>query len=74
MKTHKDVNIYTRKNVKLYNIKDRPDGNWMLCPLCDSRLRSCHIGVFCGTEGCHYVDGVAWLNESEAERFKDRIE
>lgn len=63
-----------RKKVKLYNIKERPDGNWKLCPLCDSELDSCHIGVFCSSKKCRYVDGIAFLTKGECKKFKDKIE
>jgi hypothetical protein len=62
------------KDVKLYHVKERVDEQWMLCPLCDSKLSGCHIGEYCSSEGCHYVDGVAWLNEEEFKKFKDKIE
>jgi len=63
-----------KQKIHLYNIKERSDGNFNLCPLCDSKLDSCHIGVFCSNEPCPYVDGVAFLNETEYKKFKDKVE
>jgi Zn-finger nucleic acid-binding protein len=60
--------------VKLYTVKERIDGNWKLCPLCDAELSGCHIGGYCSNEGCHYVDGVAWLDKVEYKKFKDKVE
>lgn len=68
------MQLKLRDKVKLYNIKDRTDNNSTLCPICDNTLNVCHIGVFCSTEGCHYVDGVAWLNDEEFLKFEDKIE
>lgn len=45
-------------NYKFYNVKERIDGNFNLCPLCDTELKSCHLGNYCGNEKCGYVDGI----------------
>lgn len=63
-----------RRKVKLFNIKEREDGDSTLCPLCDSKLSGCHIGVFCSDEKCHYVDGVAFLNAEEQRRYSKKID
>lgn len=68
------MQLKQRKDVKLYHVKMRLDGNWKLCPLCDDELSGCHIGDYCSNESCHYVDGVAWLNEEEFQKLKDKVE
>ena len=68
------MQLKRRLGVKLYHVKGRLDGRWMLCPLCDYKLNSCHIGDYCSNEECHYVDGVAWLDEDEYKKFKDKVE
>lgn len=57
---------------KCYSIKDNPKG-FSFCPLCDSELSGCYLGMFCSKKECPYVDGIAWLTPAEAERFKDLI-
>ena len=44
-----------------------------LCPLCDSPLKGCHIGEYCGNKGCPYVDGVAWLTKQQVKKYGDKI-
>ena len=58
----------------LYNVKPRADEDWTLCPLCDSKLKSCHIGEYCGDEKCGYVDGIVFLTDEEYELIKDKLE
>ncbi len=52
-------------------IKSSPDFN--KCPLCKAELGGCHIGEYCSDENCGYVDGMAWLTDKEAEKYKDVI-
>lgn len=42
------------------------------CPLCNLTLASCHLGEFCNSKGCAYVDGMAWLTKKQAEKFQKR--
>ena len=62
-----------RRGTHLYWIKVHPT-NPSLCPLCNSPLKGCHIGEYCGKEGCPYVDGVAWLNKTQVKKFKNKID
>lgn len=58
-------------NKNFYPIKSGPD--WSKCPLCNSNLQSCGVGVFCSDDNCPYVDGHAWLTEEQAQKFKNLI-
>lgn len=59
---------------KFCSVKERADGNWKLCPLCDAPLEGCHIGGYCSNKDCGYVDGSVWLLAAERERLKDKLE
>ena len=60
------------KNRTLYWIKNHPTDSTK-CNLCGYELGSCHIGQFCTNDKCQYVDGVAWLTDKQAIKFKDKI-
>lgn len=61
--------------MSFYNVKNREDGNWNLCPLCDSELKSCHVGTFCGNEACGYVDGIVYVGSPEEfEKLKSKLQ
>lgn len=62
-----------RKGTHLYWIKVHPK-DVTLCPLCNTPLSGCHIGEFCPTKKCPYVDGVAWLTPAQVKKFKDKID
>ncbi len=57
-----------------YFVKDNPT-NRELCPICNHRLGSCHIGDYCGSEDCpgRYCDGIARLTKKQVKEFKDLI-
>ena len=44
----------------------RNDNNHMLCPICNSKLASCHIADFCEKKGCGWSDGLVSLTEKQA--------
>lgn len=48
-----------------------------VCPICNFKLGSCHLGSFCSKEngGCgKYCDGYVELTSEEAKKFKDILE
>jgi hypothetical protein len=57
---------------KLYWIKDNEKDS-SLCPLCSSKLDSCHIGCFCSKPKCPYVDGGAFLTDNQAKKYRKHI-
>jgi endogenous inhibitor of DNA gyrase (YacG/DUF329 family) len=58
---------------RFYNVKERTDGKWTLCPICDKELTSCHLGAYCSGR-CGYVDGIILLTEKQAKKLKDKLE
>lgn len=61
----------SNNKTKFYWLKNGLD--YMKCPLCDSKLASCHVGCYCSDKNCPYVDGGAFLTDKEAIKYKDKI-
>ena len=56
------------ENVKtFYRLYKSSNGN---CPLCKSELKHSHLGEFCETKKCTYMDGTAFLTDEQYEKFK----
>lgn len=62
------------RQTRAFFMKDNPRDK-DLCPICNFKLGSCHIGEFCTNDNCegNYVDGVATLNSDQIIKFKDLI-
>lgn len=43
------------------------------CPLCHAKIKYCHVGSYCDTYLCGFVDGMALLTKEEAEKYKSII-
>ena len=54
----------------LYWVKDN-DENFNNCPICNSKLISCHVGTYCSK--CDYCDGSIWLTKKQAEKLKSKL-